>query len=105
MTDTAAVAAMYDRKPQQEHQRLKIFALEYAISMHAILDCIEQIKRAKGITRLSVLDLGGGTGRYCNIPTRLLSPVADRLDHSYRTRQAWTHCYINGHLSSPNGSC
>lgn len=70
MTDTAAVAAMYDFKPQQEHQRLTIFALEYAISMHAILNCIEKIKSAKGITQLSVLDLGGGTGRYCNAPDR-----------------------------------
>ena len=66
MTDTAAVAAMYDSKPQQEHQRLTVFALEYAVSNHIITECVEKLKHKRGIARLSVLDLGGGTGRYCN---------------------------------------
>lgn len=69
MTDTAAVAAVYDSKPHQEHQRLTIFALEYTISMHAILDCTKKIRSLQGINNLTVLDLGGGTGRYGNATT------------------------------------
>ena len=67
MTDTASVAEWYDANTEGEHGRLQLFGLEYAISLRAISQCIARIQREKGLTKLEILDVGGGTGRYCKI--------------------------------------
>lgn len=65
MTDTATVAEWYDANAEGEHNRLQQFGLEYAISLTVISQCIARIQQDKGLTSLEILDLGGGTGRYC----------------------------------------
>lgn len=74
MTDTASVAAWYDANAEGEHGRLQQFGLEFAISLAAISQCIARIQRDTGAANLEILDLGGGTGRYCK-PTFSLPSV------------------------------
>ena len=86
MTDTTATATWYNDNAQGEHDRLTTFALEYAVSLHVILDCIESLKREMNIDKLKILDLGGGTGRYCEAfpPPWLYATFANLFTHSCR---------------------
>lgn len=72
MTDTKAVSEWYDANAENEHDRLQHFGLEYALSLRAINQCIASIQSQQQPPRpLKILDLGGGTGRYCTSPHSL----------------------------------
>jgi hypothetical protein len=63
MTDTQIVADWYNQNVTVEHDRLKGRCLEFSISLRVIHQCVEQL--AWRVERpLTILDLGGGTGRY-----------------------------------------
>jgi hypothetical protein len=64
MTDTSAVASWYDQNADGEHKRLQNLHLEFAISLHVILQCVQTLQDQRPQTKLQVLELGGGTGRY-----------------------------------------
>jgi len=64
-TDTAKIARFYNENAQIEHERLQVFKLEYQISLHFILEALKELEeRLPGQTSCSILDIGGGTGRY-----------------------------------------
>lgn len=70
-TDTVTVQNFYatPATAELEHQRLlssRGGRLEFALSLRAILGCVDVLTTGAPTSKaLEVLDLGGGTGRYC----------------------------------------
>ena len=104
MTDTTAVGQWYDANAEREHERLGQFSMEFALSMRAIQRCIDTIRQERygGLSALlKILDLGGGTGRYCTL-SRL--PFYRRLTNNASRRPRQTRPQRLLHRPFPSGS-